>query len=130
MPFSKILRIQVKGVYENLKEFNLDYLRKFQCFIRRNFDKFEHYGKIKPVSYQSVKLYGTAKTRKFNNINYITSVRIKTKPIIDQNYFYTYNKAQIISDYFQPLSKTQLALLQRSIVLWRKYIYSLIVCSM
>ena len=48
---------------------------------------------MRPATYQPLKWYGTAKTRKFGNINHITSARIKTKLIIDQNYFYKYREA-------------------------------------
>ena len=61
---------------------------------------------MRPATYQPVKWYDTAKTRKFGNVNHITSARIKTKPIIDQNYFYKYREAQIISDYFLSLCET------------------------
>ena len=41
----------------------------------------------------------------FDNINHITSTSIKVLPSGDQTSFYTYNTAQAIWDYLQPLCK-------------------------
>ena len=48
-------------------------------------------------------LYGTAKTHKFDNIEDITLVNLKFRPIIAQSGTYTYNAAQVIADYLKPL---------------------------
>ena len=49
------------------------------------------------------KLYGTAKTHKFNDISEITVDNLKFRPIIAQTGTYTYNAAKIISKYLKPL---------------------------
>ena len=42
----------------------LTHLKKFQDFLRHNFkDKFIHYEDMRPVSYQTGRLYATAKTQ-------------------------------------------------------------------
>ena len=54
---------------------------------------------MNPQNNQPAKLYGTAKTHKFNNINEFKKEKLKFRPIIDQMGAYTYNAAQIISKY-------------------------------
>ena len=46
------------AVYETTKDTTFDDLRKFQCFLGRNFKEFDNYGKIRPVSNQRDRLYG------------------------------------------------------------------------
>ena len=58
-----------------------------------------------PHSNQPAKLYGTAKTHKFNNIQEINRKNLKLRHIIDQTGTYNYNAAQVISQYLKPLSK-------------------------
>ena len=53
---------------------------------------------------QPVKLYGTAKTHKFNNIQKIHKENLKFRPIIDQTGTYSYNAAQVISQYLKPVT--------------------------
>ena len=66
-----------KEIYETLRDTNLDDLIKCQSFFRRNFKNYGNYDKMKIVSSQPAKLYGTAKTHKFNIINDIISASIK-----------------------------------------------------
>ena len=56
---------------------------------------------------QPAKLYGTAKTHIFNNIHEINKEKIKFRPIIDQTGTYSYNAAQVISQYLKPLCKNE-----------------------
>ena len=60
-----------------------------------------------PHSNQPAKLYGTAKTHKFNNIQEINKEKLKFCPIIDQTGTYSYNAAQVISQYLKPLCKNE-----------------------
>lgn len=61
------------------------YQKKFQNFLRRSFkDKFTHYRDIRPGSYQSCRLYATAKTLKFNSLDEITVENLKFRLIISQ----------------------------------------------
>ena len=50
----------------------------------KNFTKYKHRNKMRPVSNQPDRFYGTVKTFKTDNINNITSASIKILPIIDQ----------------------------------------------
>ena len=60
-----------------------------------------------PHSNQPAKLYGTAKTHKFNNIHEINKEKLKFHHIIDQTETYSYNEAQVISQYLKPLCKNE-----------------------
>ena len=56
-----------------------------------------------PYNSQPAKLYRTAKTHKFNNINEGKKEKSKFGSIIDQTGKYTYNAAQAISKYLKLL---------------------------
>ena len=56
---------------------------------------------------QSAKLYGSAKTHKFNNINEDKKEKLKFGSIIDQTGKYTYNATQAISKYLKPLGRNE-----------------------
>ena len=58
---------------------------------------------MQPTSNQPARIYGTAKTHKFENPDNITLEQLKLRPIIAQNGTYTYNAAQVIGDYLKPL---------------------------
>ena len=60
-----------KGTYQKLENTTLQDLKKFQDFLYRNFYIYKHYKSMYPHSNQPAKLYGTAKTQKFNNIQEI-----------------------------------------------------------
>ena len=60
-----------------------------------------------PHSNQPAKLQRTAKTHKFNNIQEINKEKLKFCPIIDQTGTYSYNTAQVISQYLKPLCKNK-----------------------
>ena len=61
---------------------------------------------VDPHSNQPAKLYRTAKTRKFNNIQEMDEEKLKC-PIIGQTGTYSYNAAQGISQYLKPLCKNK-----------------------
>ena len=96
-----------KGTYKKTEDTNLQDLKKFHDFLYRNFYTYEHYKSMYPHSNQPAKLYGTAKTHKFNNIQEINQEKLKFCPIIDQTGTYCYNTAQVISQYLKPLSKNE-----------------------
>ena len=56
---------------------------------------------------KQVELYGTAKTHKFNNIQEMNKEKLKFRAIIDQTGTYSYNTAQVISQYLKPLCKNE-----------------------
>ena len=60
-----------------------------------------------PHSNQPAKVYGTAKTQKFNNIQETNKEKLKFRPTIDQTGTYSYNAAQVISQYLKPFSKNK-----------------------
>ena len=62
---------------------------------------------MKPDSNQLARLYGTAKTHKFECLEGITIANLKFRPIIDQTGTFTYNAANVISDYLRPLFKNE-----------------------
>ena len=96
-----------KCTYKKTEDTTLQDLNKFQDFLYRNFYTYEHYKSMYPHSNQPAKLYGTAKTHKFNNIQEINKEKLKFGPIIDQTGTYSYNAAQVISQYLKPLSKNE-----------------------
>ena len=60
---------------------------------------------MKPDSNQPARLYGTAKTHKFESLENIIVVNLKFRPIIDQTRTFMYNLAKVISDYVTTLCK-------------------------
>ena len=96
-----------KGTYERTDDTTLHDLKRLQDFLYRNFYNYENYNKMYPHSNQPAKLYGTAKTHKFKDINEITKEQIKFLPMIDQKGTYTYGAAQVISQYLKPLRKNE-----------------------
>ena len=61
-----------KGTYKKTEDTTLQDLKKIQDSLYRNFYSYEHYKSMYPHSNQPAKLYVTAKTHKFNNIQEIT----------------------------------------------------------
>ena len=70
-------------------------MEKFQDLFL-DFYTYEHYKSVYPHSNQPAKLYGTAKTHKFNSIQEINKEKLKFRPIIDRTRAYSYNGAQVI----------------------------------
>ena len=56
-----------------------------------------------PESNEPAKMYGTAKTHKFDSTDNIKITKLKFRPIIDQTGTYTYKAAKVISRYLKPL---------------------------
>ena len=56
---------------------------------------------MKPDSNQPARLYGIAKTNKFETLEDITVANLKFQPIIDQTGTFTYNSTKVISDYLR-----------------------------
>ena len=96
-----------KGTYEKTEDTTLQDLKKFQDFLYRNFYTYEHYKSMYPHSNQPARLYGTAKTHKFNNNQEINKENLKFRTIKDQARTYNYNVAQVISQYLKPLCKNE-----------------------
>ena len=62
----------IKGNYVETTDNMLKELSRFQGFLYRNFHNYEHYKDMKPDSNQPVRLYGTAKTHKYETLEAIT----------------------------------------------------------
>ena len=70
-------------IYEVRIDYTLQDFKRLQNFLYRNFKENEHYKRMYPHNNQSAKLYGTAKTHKFSNINEVKKEELKFHPIID-----------------------------------------------
>ena len=97
----------VKGTYVETTDNTLKELLRFQDFLHRKSHNYERYEVMKPDSNQPARLYGTAKTHKFETLEDITVANLKFRPIIDQTGTLTYNAAKVISDYLRPLCKNE-----------------------
>ena len=86
-----------KGTYILSDDQTFKELKRFQEFLYRNFREFEHYDKMRPDHNQPARLYGTAKTHKFSNIQDINLQDLKFRPIIDQTGTYTYHASKVIA---------------------------------
>ena len=96
-----------KGTYVETTDNTLKEISRFQDFLYRNFHNYVRYKDMQPDSNQPVRLYGTAKTHKFEILDDITVVNLKFQPIIDQTGTFMYNAAKVISDYLRPLCKNE-----------------------
>ena len=95
------------GTYAVTDDTTMQYLKRFQDFLRRNIKKYEHYNEIYPESNEPAKMYGTAKTHKFDSTDNIKLTKLKFRPIIDQTGTYTYKAAKVISRYLKPLCDSE-----------------------
>ena len=59
---------------------------------------------MRPKSNQPARLYATAKTHKFNNLDKVTVEKLKFRPIVDQTGTATYDAAKLIGEYIKPLA--------------------------
>ena len=62
---------------------------------------------MKLDSNQPARLYGTAKTHKFETLKDITVANLKFRPIIDRAGTFTCNAAKVISDYLRLVCKNE-----------------------
>ena len=95
----------MKGTHVETNDNTLKELLLFQDFLYRNFRNYERYEDMQPDSNQPARLYGTAKTHKFESLENIIVVNLKFRPIIDQTRMFMYNLAKVISDYVTTLCK-------------------------
>ena len=95
----------MKGTYVETTDNTLKELLLFQDFLYKNFHNYERYEDMQPDSSQPARLYGKAKTHKFESLENITVVNLKFRPIIDQTRTFMYNLAKVISDYLTTLCK-------------------------
>ena len=96
-----------KGTNVETTDNTLKELSRFQDFLYRNFHNYQRYKDMEPDTNHPARLYGTAKTHKFETLEDITVANLKFRPIIDQTGTFTHNAAKVISDYLRPLCKNE-----------------------
>ena len=99
--------IMKEGTCVETTDNTLKELSQFQDFLYRNFQDYERYKDMQPDSNQPARLYGTAKTHKFETLEEITAANLKFQPNIDKTGTFTYNAVKVISDYLRPLCKNE-----------------------
>ena len=106
--FQKLEDMLNKGIkretYERSTNTTKQDLETFQSFLYRNFKNHPSYDKMRPKSNQPARLYATAKTHKFNNLDKVTVEKLKFRPIVDQTGTATYDAAKVIGEYLKPLA--------------------------
>ena len=83
--------------YVQCEDTTINDLKLFQDILRQNFKRHEKYAKMRPVVNQPAKLFATAKTHKFNNIEDINVEELKFRPIKDQAGTFIYNCSKVIA---------------------------------
>ena len=71
-----------RGVYTRTTDNTIWELNNFQDFLYRNFKNNSKYQNMLPPSNQPARLYGTAKTHKFESLDLVTVEELKFRPII------------------------------------------------
>ena len=95
------------GTYEESEDTTVEDLKHFKDFLYRNFKSHPKYHKMLPKSHRPARMYGTAKTHKFDSYDQITVENLKLRPIMDQSGTMMYTAAQIIADYIKPLNDSK-----------------------
>ena len=72
------------GIYKETTDTTLQDLKLFQDFLYHNFKDYKDFKKMRPVSNYPARLYTSAKTHKFDNINDVNLDQLKFGPIMDQ----------------------------------------------
>ena len=87
----------MKGTYVETTGNTLRGLLRFQDFLYRNFHNYECYKDMQPDSNQPARLYGTAKTHKFETLEETNKsvANLKFRPIIDQTGTFSYNATNV-----------------------------------
>ena len=93
-----------RGVYTPTTDNTLDDLRHFRDFLTRNFKDYPKCDKMFPQSNQPARMYGTAKTHKFESPDTISLEELKFRPIIAQTGTYTYKASQVVASFLKPLT--------------------------
>ena len=93
-----------RGKYERSTDTTKQDLKTFQSFLHRNFTNHLSHDNMRPKSNQPARLYATAKTHKFNNLDEITVEKLKFRAIVDQTDTATYDAAKVIGEYLKPLA--------------------------
>ena len=83
------------GPYAETDDTTMQYLKRFQEVLHRNFKKYEHYNEIYPESNEPAKMCGAAETHNFDSTDNIKLIKLKFRPMIDETG--TYKAAKVIS---------------------------------
>ena len=89
-----------RGTYERSTDTAKHDLETFQSFFKNH----PSYDKMRPKSNQTARLYATAKTHKFNDLDEITVQKLKFRSIVDQKGTATYDTAKVVCEYLKPLA--------------------------
>ena len=95
------------GTYMESNDTTIEDLKHFKDFISNHFKKHPKYKKMLPASHRPARMYGSAKTHKFENYDDITAENLKLRPIMDQSGTMVYNTAQVIAEYLKPLDDSK-----------------------
>lgn len=95
------------GTYAESDDTTLEDLKHFKQFLQRNFSDHPKYKKMAPTSHRPARMYGSAKTHKFDSYDEITVENLKLRPIMDQCGTMVYTAAQIIAEYIRPLNDSK-----------------------
>ena len=60
-----------------------------------------------PSSHRPGRMFGSAKTHKFDNYDEITAQNLKLRPIMDQSGTMVYTAAQVVAEYIKPLGDSE-----------------------
>ena len=72
------------ATYAETDDTTMQDLKRFQDVLRQNCKKYEHCNEMYPESNEPAKMYGTAKTHKFDCTDNIELTKLKFCPIINQ----------------------------------------------
>ena len=93
-----------QGKYEWTNDKTHEVMEKFQHFVYRSLKNDPKDSDMTPVSNQPARFSAIAKSHKFDVHFLINLDDLKFRPIIDQSNTYSYNAANKVSDYLQPLA--------------------------
>ena len=92
-----------EGVYEDTQDTTQEDLHNFRTFLGNHFQKSAFYKDIWTDKNMPGRLFCTAKTHKFSDVNEIRVEGLKLRPIIDQSNTFTSNAAKLFANYLKLL---------------------------
>ena len=95
------------GTYTESEDTTEEDLSLFRKFLYRHFKDHPKYKKMLPASHRPARMYGSAKTHKFQSYEDITVENLKLRPIMDQSRTMVYTTAQLIAEYLGPLNDSK-----------------------
>ena len=96
-----------KGKYVETVDSTRKGLKHFQDFLYRHFYKTKYYDGMCPISNQPAHFFATAKTHKFDTIEYINVEDSKLRPIIEQTGTYIYEASKVVAQFLKPLARNE-----------------------